>query len=748
MGTAFGDHENETSRRRLWVVAMAMLAIMGSLGLGSFTRGARAANTILVQNGWDGNEVFYLTSGLTPATAYHLPTTSNASYQNASSDAYGVANQVNVSAGQDSSATNTSWFFDEYYVPGGSPGTNYMLMNIPIVAAAAEAPSGKTSSCSPSGPPPFEQDCLFNIGFQNLSLGLSSRLSAATTTTITTGQSGGLNVTPSATPLQPSAEKFLWDTMCAAPFDEIGAVCYATDVFADFSNITTTYQSNSGSNSGAPAWEKFTASTPDTSRATLGSETLVTVKIPKSEWSSSMPSIEISGQDVAAAWYENLFYQKTLDHVASGATGSIQIPIEPAVDLTGTVSVGGLHATNHTVVDIQPGGSSTIYQVYTNANGWYQFMAQPNVTYSVSAANSGAFGLVTSTPVGVPIPDSTGSAWANLTVPSLYGWVRYNSNPMSSATVAIVSPAGAEAYVHTDSTGYYGTAVPISSSAYSVGAQVYGYAYQPQSRVVNGNEAYLVDLNLTSVNPYPSVSAPGCSVTITVSSNGDCSVEIDSVGGWSGSVSLSDSVSPASGLTVDPPYPSSLSVQAWSAVSSYVQYFASSTTGTYTIYVTDSYATTSFTVTVKSLGGGGGGCVLAGTLIATPTGAKRVETLTAGDTVLGYNVTTGSWVQETVTSNTASTVNQVLSINKGLLVTTLTEQPLYVRNGTWVGWVHDPQNLTVGEQVFNPWTGSWITITSLKVLNGTFTVYDLRVTTPNDFTADGVLSLDKCSRCT
>ena len=134
-------------------------------------------------------------------------------------------------------------------------------------------------------------------------------------------------------------------------------------------------------------------------------------------------------------------------------------------------------------------------------------------------------------------------------------------------------------------------------------------------------------------------------------------------------------------------------------------------------------------------------------LTAVKPAPSRVRTIAVTDTVLGYNVTTGSWVQETVTSNTASTVSQILSINNGLLVTTLTEQPLYVRNGTWVGWVHDPQNLTVGEQVFLPWTGAWVTITSLKVLTGTFTVYDLRVTAPNDFVANGVLALDNCTHC-
>ena len=138
---------------------------------------------------------------------------------------------------------------------------------------------------------------------------------------------------------------------------------------------------------------------------------------------------------------------------------------------------------------------------------------------------------------------------------------------------------------------------------------------------------------------------------------------------------------------------------------------------------------------------GGGGCVLAGTLISTPKGGqKRVEQLSQGDAILGYDVASGSWVKESVTSNAPTTVGDVLSINNGLLVTTLTDQPLYVQNGTWTGWVHDPQNLSVGEALYNPSTGSWVSITSLTVQIRTFTVYDLRATSPNDFVANGVLA--------
>ncbi len=78
-----------------------------------------------------------------------------------------------------------------------------------------------------------------------------------------------------------------------------------------------------------------------------------------------------------------------------------------------------------------------------------------------------------------------------------------------------------------------------------------------------------------------------------------------------------------------------------------------------------------------------------------------------------------------------------------LVGVTLTEQPLLVRNGTWIGLVRDPQNLMVGEQLFNPLTASWVNITSLQVLQSKFKVYDLRATAPNDFVANGLLADSK-----
>ena len=137
------------------------------------------------------------------------------------------------------------------------------------------------------------------------------------------------------------------------------------------------------------------------------------------------------------------------------------------------------------------------------------------------------------------------------------------------------------------------------------------------------------------------------------------------------------------------------------------------------------------------------GCVQSGTQISVPGGTVAVDNLSVGDEVLGYNVSTHTMVPETVTQNSFAMVSSVLSINHGLLYTTLTDQPLYVRNGSWEGWVRDPQMLRPGERLFFPLTGAWVKVTSLEVLQGNFKVYDLRVSSPYDFVANGLLALDK-----
>lgn len=138
--------------------------------------------------------------------------------------------------------------------------------------------------------------------------------------------------------------------------------------------------------------------------------------------------------------------------------------------------------------------------------------------------------------------------------------------------------------------------------------------------------------------------------------------------------------------------------------------------------------------------GGGGGCVLSGTQVLLPGGKTRVvERLKVGDTVMGYNLSSGKLQRVSVANVTSSRETQIESINDGLLKVTTTDQPIYVRNGTWEGWVRDPSQLRVGEKLFMPQTKTWVTITKIETLVGNFLVYDVLTDPLNNFVANGVL---------
>jgi hypothetical protein len=167
--------------------------------------------------------------------------------------------------------------------------------------------------------------------------------------------------------------------------------------------------------------------------------------------------------------------------------------------------------------------------------------------------------------------------------------------------------------------------------------------------------------------------------------------------------------------------------------------FTPSKVSSYTVYVTvtDSVGmeATSNTATV-TLEYMPGGCVLAGTRILMADDKEMpVQDVKPGDEIMGYDVQTGTFVVENVTSNNCTVVNEVLSINNGLLCVTPTDQPIFTDHG----WIVNPQDLKIGWRIYDPTHNSWITIQSLKTLNGHFDVYDLRATAPDTFIGNGVL---------
>ena len=167
--------------------------------------------------------------------------------------------------------------------------------------------------------------------------------------------------------------------------------------------------------------------------------------------------------------------------------------------------------------------------------------------------------------------------------------------------------------------------------------------------------------------------------------------------------------------------------------------FTPSYAGSYTVkvVVTDAVSgvATSNTASV-TVTGGGSGCVLQNTRILLANGkAMPVQALKPGDEIIGYDVQTGTFVTETITSNNCTTVFEILSINNGLLYLTPTDQPIYTDHG----WIKDPQDLRTGWKIYDPAKNAWITISSLGTSKGHFQVYDLRTTKPDTFIGNGIL---------
>ncbi len=106
---------------------------------------------------------------------------------------------------------------------------------------------------------------------------------------------------------------------------------------------------------------------------------------------------------------------------------------------------------------------------------------------------------------------------------------------------------------------------------------------------------------------------------------------------------------------------------------------------------------------------------------------------------MGYDFQQGRLVPLELLTNKMSWANSVISINDGALVLTKTDQPIYVKNSTFVGWVRDPQDLKVGEFIFNAVQGNWVPITSIQSLQERIRVYDVVTVGPNNFIANGYL---------
>jgi len=147
--------------------------------------------------------------------------------------------------------------------------------------------------------------------------------------------------------------------------------------------------------------------------------------------------------------------------------------------------------------------------------------------------------------------------------------------------------------------------------------------------------------------------------------------------------------------------------------------------------------------------GGGGGSVAAGTLITLADRTQvPVQNLHVGDSLLSYNITTGTYVVSTITSLVAVETTNMLVIKTmdplPLMVDNATAQKLWVRqaDGT-TSWLSVTM-LRIGDSLFNAFDQQWTLVTSIQnAPNGLHMMFDIYTTKPYDYIANGYLDPPK-----
>jgi hypothetical protein len=151
---------------------------------------------------------------------------------------------------------------------------------------------------------------------------------------------------------------------------------------------------------------------------------------------------------------------------------------------------------------------------------------------------------------------------------------------------------------------------------------------------------------------------------------------------------------------------------------------------------------TAINLHVSVVGCNSGGCVAWGTPILTPTGYVAVQNLRQGQQVEEFNLSTGALAPGVYLSGNPTNVTQLIDINQGRLFLTPTDQPIFIQNATFTGWLRDPQNLTTADRIYDPVSQIWIPVTGVLRIHQSSIVFDVVTSGFNNFIANGTL-LDK-----
>jgi hypothetical protein len=121
--------------------------------------------------------------------------------------------------------------------------------------------------------------------------------------------------------------------------------------------------------------------------------------------------------------------------------------------------------------------------------------------------------------------------------------------------------------------------------------------------------------------------------------------------------------------------------------------------------------------------------------------SKLAKKIDIGDSVLGYNVSSGTTLPVTVIDIESTIVSSLLTIihDYGSITLTPLNQPVWMRNGTYIGWLRDPIDLLLGDEIFHVPSNSWVYVNYLFEYSGSFEVYDIITDPLNVFIGNGIL---------
>ncbi len=84
--------------------------------------------------------------------------------------------------------------------------------------------------------------------------------------------------------------------------------------------------------------------------------------------------------------------------------------------------------------------------------------------------------------------------------------------------------------------------------------------------------------------------------------------------------------------------------------------------------------------------------------------------------------------------------SQFLEMINGKIGVTPSDQPMYVRNGTYTGWVKNPSVIKPGWSIYDPYNMSWVSVRNVTYLTGAYPVYNIYTNGTNDYIVNGALT--------